>query len=89
MQNEFTNTSSAALGAAQEDALLRHNSAVTPLHLAATLIAEPEGLMAGLFRTLAVEPVALAADLTRELDRLPTVPGAQLAPSQDLSLIHI
>ena len=84
MQNEFTNTSSAALGAAQEDALLRHNSAVTPLHLAATLIAEPEGLMAGLFRTLAVEPVALAADLTRELDRLPTVPGAQLAPSQDL-----
>ena len=84
MQNEFTNTSTAALGAAQEDALLRQHSAVTPLHLAAALIAEPEGLMAGLFRKLAVEPAALAAELTRELDRLPTAPGAQLAPSQDL-----
>ncbi|MFT4710684.1 MAG: ATP-dependent Clp protease ATP-binding subunit ClpB, partial [Planctomycetota bacterium] len=80
----FTNTSTAALGAAQEDALLRQHSAVTPLHLAAALLAQPEGLMAGLFRTLAVEPAALAAELTRELDKLPTSPGAQLAPSQDL-----
>jgi ATP-dependent Clp protease ATP-binding subunit ClpB len=84
MQNDFTNQTTAALGAAQEDALLRQNSSVTPLHLAAALLAEPGGLMASLFGKLDVEPAALAAEIDRELGRLPTAPGAQMSTSQDL-----
>ncbi len=84
MQNDFTNQSTAALGAAQEDALLRQNRAVTPLHLAAALLSDASGLMASLFAKLDIEPAALAAEIERELDRLPTAKGAQLATSQDL-----
>jgi ATP-dependent Clp protease ATP-binding subunit ClpB len=84
MQNEFTTKSAQALTAAQENALMRHNGEVTPLHLAAGLLDEPEGLMTALFTKLDVEPSALRVEIDRELDRLGQDSSAQLAPSQDL-----
>ena len=87
MQNEFTHKSTEALAGAQELATAKSHAKVTPLHLAAALCREPEGIMGAMLSRLEVEPKALVAEIERELGRLPKVQGVELSASADLAKV--
>ena len=87
MQNEFTHKSTQALTLAQELAISGSHGKVTPLHLAAGLLQEPEGVMGAILGKLAIEPKALLAEVERELERLPKVTGAELSASADFAKV--
>lgn len=84
MNAQYTNRSQSALQDAQNAAQAAGHPELRPLHLAAALLAEPEGVTAALLQRLEVEPRALAAELERELDKLPRADGAQLTMSRNL-----
>ena len=87
MQDAFTTRSAEALGRAQDAALTGPHAEVTPLHLAHGLLADGATTVAPLLARLEVDVAALDAEVRRELERLPEVQGAQLAPSTDLARV--
>jgi len=84
MKDQFTRKSQAAITAAQETARGAGNPELTPLHLAAALLAEPEGAMSAILRKLDIDPAALKAEIDREIAKLPRQSGGELAGSRTL-----
>ncbi len=70
---------------AQQTAESRQHQFVTPLHLLATLIEDPQGVVAMLFQRIGVDTSTLESLVNSELDRLPRVTGdaTPLAASPD------
>ncbi len=85
MQDQFTRKSQAALSNAQSAAQAAGHPELTPLHLAITLLAEPEGVMSSTLQRLEADPKVLAAELARHLERLPRSTGGQTGVSRALS----
>ena len=81
MQDQYTRKSQEALASAQETARAAGHPELTPLHLAAALLAEPEGAMASILAKLDADPNAVRAEVERELAKLPRQSGGQLSAS--------
>jgi len=84
-QHQYTNKSQEAIQNAQRLARDGGHPEIAPLHLAAALLTEPEGVSAAILNRLEVEPHALLAELGSRLDRLPRARGAELRMSGDLA----
>jgi len=82
MADQYTRKSQEALASAQEAARSAGNPELTPLHLAAALLAEPEGVMGSILRKLDADPGVLRTDLDREIAKLPRQSGGQLSASR-------
>ncbi|MAF64509.1 MAG: type VI secretion system ATPase TssH [Planctomycetes bacterium] len=87
MQEQYTQRSQAALQEAQSLAQATGNPEITPLHLAAALVREPEGVSAALLARLEVDLGALTAELTLAADRLPRAEGSELTMSRTLAAV--
>ena len=61
--NRFTRKTQEALGAAQRDAADRHHSQVTPEHLLAALVGQPEGVVLGVLERIGLVPTTVRARL--------------------------
>ena len=73
--NRFTRKTQEALGAAQRDAADRHHSQVTPEHLLAALVGQPEGVVLGVLERIGLAPTTVRARLDEALARMPQVYG--------------
>ncbi|MEW6073629.1 MAG: AAA family ATPase [Planctomycetota bacterium] len=82
MQDALTRRTAEAVQAAQQAAQEAGHAEITPLHLAAALLAEPEGVSAAVLARLDAEPHALSTELARELARLPRASGGSPGPSR-------
>jgi len=82
MQMPFTDRSKQILTGAQELAQASGHAELTPTHLAAGLLSEPEGIMSSLLDKLSAEPRALAGELGALLEALPRATGTQASPPQ-------
>ena len=83
--NQLTRKTGEALGAAQSLARELDHSQVTPFHLAAALLGQPESVVIPTIERMGVSTKTLRDRVQAELDRLPKVYGqtaqqAQLAP---------
>jgi ATP-dependent Clp protease ATP-binding subunit ClpB len=86
--NRWTIKMQEAFAAASERARNENNAEITPDHLLAALIAQPEGLAVPLLGRAGVEPTALAAAVEKRLDDLPKAYGtAQPSISRDTSRV--
>ena len=85
MQAQYTNRSQEALAAAQELAISSGHPELVPAHLAVTLLAEPDGVMAAVMSKLGVDPNALRPELEQVLAKLPRASGGQVTPSRAFS----
>jgi ATP-dependent Clp protease ATP-binding subunit ClpB len=65
-----------ALQGTQERAGQLNHQELTPLHLLAVLLTQPEGIVSPLLEKLGAQPGALAQEVDRELTSLPKVEGA-------------
>src|SRR5271163_1977868 len=74
--NKFTEQASAALGAAQEEAVRLGNQAVDVEHLFYALLTQESGLVPRLFERLKVSIDLLQTKAQAALDRIPKVSGA-------------
>ena len=72
---KLTIKSQQALQAAQGAAAGANHGQVTPAHVMAALLGEPEGVVFPLLHKLGVSPRSIAASLAETLDRLPKVYG--------------
>ena len=72
----FTETTLQLVASAQQIAKTRRHQAVTPLHLAATLLADPDGPSARVVARAGGDVAAAAASIDAELERLPQVTGS-------------
>ena len=77
-QPRTTQKTAEVLAAAQADAAGRGHPELTPLHVAAALLAKPEGVSAAVLERLGAVPAAIAARFGTELDKLPKTQGSQL-----------
>src|SRR5690349_8691767 len=84
MQIQFTRKSEEALAAAQQSAQTAGNPELTPLHLAAALLAEPEGAMAAILQKLDADPGVLRGEIEGQIARLPRQSGGQVGGSRAL-----
>ncbi|MFT5052853.1 MAG: ATP-dependent Clp protease ATP-binding subunit ClpB [Chlamydiales bacterium] len=82
MQLPYTERSKLALSNAQALAHSANNPELTPTHLAAALLSEPEGIMSALLDKLSAEPQALARELTSILTALPRSTPTEPSSSQ-------
>ena len=73
--NQLTQRSQEALQAAQTRAVELGHQEVDGEHLAAALLAEPDGLVPRLLTRAGIAVDTLAADLEQELARRPSVSG--------------
>ncbi len=87
MQEQFTRRSQAALAEAQNLAQAAANPEISPVHLAAALVREPEDISAALLARLDVDVRALGAELAGAADRLPRAEGGELAMSRALGAV--
>ena len=85
MQPNTTTKSQAAFTAAQTLAQEGGHPELTPMHLAAALLAEPEGVMAGVLAKLGTETRALAAGVAQELAKQPRSSGGELSMSRPMT----
>jgi len=85
MQPRTTHRSQAALAAAQDLAVRSGHPELTPAHLAAALLEEPEGVMSAVLDRLGVDPRALRHELDQQLERMPRTSGGQVAGSRALA----
>jgi ATP-dependent Clp protease ATP-binding subunit ClpB len=85
MQAQYTHKSQEVLAAAQARATSHGHPELTPLHLAAALLAEPEGVSAAILGKLEVEPRALAGEVDALLAKQPTVQGGTLSMSASVA----
>ena len=74
--DRFTIKAQEAISAAQRLADQRENPQVTPEHLLAVLLEQPEGLVPSVLRKVGAAPEAVRAEVGAALDGLPTVSGA-------------
>ena len=84
MQDPTTNLARQALSDAQQLAQQAHHPELTPTHLAASLLASPEGVTAGVLAKLGIETQALLAEVRGALERLPRSQGGELGMSRAL-----
>ncbi len=82
---QYTNKTQEALQSAQALAQRAGNPEISPLHLAVTLLGEPEGVFSAILNKLEVEPRALAAELSGLLAKLPRATGAEVGMSRALA----
>ncbi|MEX1024142.1 MAG: AAA family ATPase [Planctomycetota bacterium] len=88
MPTPMTQKTQAAVQAAVTLATQRGNPEVRSTHLAVALLAEPQGLFAGLLERLELDPTVLARELEQALGRLPRQSGSgQPAFSQDIAAV--
>ena len=88
MQDPLTQRTTLALQNAQAAASRAGNPEITPLHLAAALLAEPEGVTGAVLTRLDAEPGALQAEIGRALEKLPRANGgAQPPASRELAAV--
>jgi len=73
--NRFTRKTQEALGAAQRDDADRHHSQVTPEHLLAALVGQPEGVVLGVLERIGLAPTTVRARFDEALARMPQVYG--------------
>ncbi|MEY4007170.1 MAG: hypothetical protein RLZZ467_186, partial [Gemmatimonadota bacterium] len=73
--NRFTRKTQEALAAAQRDASERHHPQVTPEHLLAALVGQPEGVVLGVLERIGLAPTTVRARLDEALARMPQVYG--------------
>ena len=71
----FTEAALQLVASAQAVARTRQNQQVTPLHLAASLLADPEGLPSRVVQRAGGDPAAARSAIDRALDALPKVSG--------------
>ena len=82
----YTEKAQAALAASRELAVRRGNPEVGPLHLAATLLEDDEGVPAALLRAVGGDPRRVARALTERLERLPRQSGQSASTGVDPAL---
>ena len=87
MQEQFTQRSASALQTAQSRARAAGHAELHPLHLAAALLTDPQGVTAAVFARLGVECAALKAELERALERLPRASGQEPGVSPALGRV--
>ena len=83
--NKFTRKTTEALQTAQSSASLGNNSAVTPEHILAALIGQPDGVVLPVLERVGVAPTAVRNRVDEAITALPQVFGsttqnAQLSP---------
>ncbi len=84
----FTEAALQLVSSAQAVARTRQNQQVTPLHLGASLLADPEGLPSRVVQRAGGDPAAARSAIDRALDNLPKVSGeAAQYLSNDLSRV--
>jgi ATP-dependent Clp protease ATP-binding subunit ClpB len=87
-QDKLTIKTQQALLAAQKVAAGGNHQQVTPLHVMAALLADPEGVVYPLLHKLGVSPRSVAARLEAALDRIPKVyGGSEPYLSQEVSAL--
>ncbi|HZR14991.1 MAG TPA: ATP-dependent chaperone ClpB [Acidimicrobiia bacterium] len=79
--NRFTRKTGEAIGAAQALARDRNHSQVTPEHLLAGLLGQPEGVVLPVLERMGVAPKTLRDRVDEALAKLPQVYGAQQQPA--------
>ena len=85
MQESFTQRTQAALQAAQALSQEAGHPEFTPLHLAAALLGDLDGVPRVVLERLDAEPKAILAEVERELGKLPRTQGTSPQPSRDLA----
>jgi len=75
--NRFTRKTGEAIAEAQSLARERGNPQVTPEHLLAALIGQPEGVVLPVLERVGVAPAAIRTKIDAALDALPKVVGAE------------
>src|SRR5690242_14134381 len=79
--NRFTRKTGEAIGAAQALARDHNHSQVTPEHLLAALVGQPEGVVLPVLERLGVAPKTVRDQVEESLGRLPQVYGATQQPA--------
>ena len=87
--NRFTRKTGEAIGAAQALARDRNNSQVTPEHLLAALVGQPEGVVLPVLERLGVAPKTVRDRVDESLGRLPQVYGATQQPALSPDAYHL
>ena len=85
MQHNFTTKATEALHSAHALAADSGHPEVTSIHLAAALLAEPEGLLAALLGRLEADPRVLEREVGRVLEKLPRQSGGTPQPGRELA----
>jgi ATP-dependent Clp protease ATP-binding subunit ClpB len=84
-QMPFTTRSQQVLQQAQQAAVAAGNPELSPLHVAATLLADPAGVTGALLRKLDADPKVLLGEVEAQLSKLPRTSGGQVGASRALS----
>ncbi len=71
--DKFTLKVQEALQEAQTLANKQHHPALDVEHLLLVLLAQPEGIVAGILKKLGTEPDAISREVEKSLNRLPRV----------------
>ncbi len=74
--DRFTIKSQELIQGAQSLASKQSNQQIEPIHLAAAMLSDREGIAAGMLRKLGAAPEALAAEIMKLVEKLPRVSGA-------------
>ncbi len=85
MQDQYTNLARQALASAQQLAQAAQHPELTPTHLAAALLENPEGVTAGVLGKLGIEAQALLSELRSALEKRPRAQGGDLAMGRSLA----
>ena len=83
-QKPMTRKSEEALQNAQASARESGHPQLTAAHLAAALLAEPEGVTSAILQKIDVDPKVVAAEMKQALSKLPRASGGELAASREL-----
>jgi ATP-dependent Clp protease ATP-binding subunit ClpB len=86
--DKFTLKAQEAIATSQQLAMRRSNTVVSPLHLLAALLDEPEGLASLILKTIGTKPERIKEITESELNRLPTGKvGGQIMPDNAYSQV--
>ena len=81
---QFTTAAQEAFAGAQSAAATAQHAELTPLHVLASLLADPGSNSASVLQRAGVDPRRALSVVHAELGRLPTVQGSQPQPGRDL-----
>ncbi len=85
--DRFTTLAQEALANAQSSAISSQHSEISPLHVLASLVEDPQSVAASIVQRVGVDPKRLREVVHAEMKRLPTVSGAQ--PQAGSTLIAV
>ena len=86
--DKFTLKAQEAIATSQQLAMRRSNTVVSPLHLLAALLDDPEGLAPLILKTIGTKPERIKDITESELNRLPTGKvGGQIMPDNAYSQV--